>query len=317
MTRFACLFAAAAILAAGPAAAQSFQIPVKPIPAPAEPGAIALWPGVAPGSEHATQKEQWDIVFDLRSVRNVTRPTLTPFLPAKGKATGAAVIVAPGGAFLSLSMDNEGWPVAQWLADHGVAAFVLKYRLDETPADDQAFIAVVGERMGAAMRAGAGHAPPAYQPLAIDDAQQAIRMVRARAAEWGVDPKRVGLIGFSAGAMTALETSLRNAPDARPDFVGLIYGPMSARDVPTGAPPLFAAMASNDGLFAHDDYGLLSAWRKAGGDIEMHLYQGGDHGFGSRKIGTTSDMWPEEFYAWMRSEGLLVAGGKAVTGKMF
>jgi len=296
-------------LCAAPAFAQMpplGAVKIVSISPPAEAArGIPLYAGVAPGSEGATQKEQWNEIFGQNGVRNVTRPTLTPYLPEPGKATGAAVIVAPGGAYMMLSMDNEGRLVAQWLADHGVAAFVLKYRLDPTPADDQAALAAIGARVGAAAKSGADHAPPIFQPLAIDDAQAALNLVRSRAGEWGVDPQRVGMVGFSAGAMTTLQTTLESGTGPRPDFVGVIYGPMNTVTPPPNAPPLFAAIASDDPLFGDTDYGLVQAWRKVHAPFEMHVYEHGDHGFGMTKKGTTSDLWIDQFYAWMKARGLL------------
>ena len=309
--RLAIIAATASLVLAGVAQAQGIpqKVEVRTIPAPSQAGAIPLWPGVAPGSEGATQVEHWNYLIDGVAVRNVTRPTLTPYLPAKDKATGAAVIVAPGGAYMLLSMEWEGERVARWLADHGIAAFVLKYRLDATPDDDMAMLGAVGARFGAAAKAGADRAPPISQPLALDDAQQALRLVRARAAEWGVDPKRVGLMGFSAGAMTTLGATLRNAPDARPDFIAPIYGPMNTVTPPANPPPMFNAIASDDPLFGNTDFGLIQAWKKAGGAVELHYYEHGDHGFGLHKRGTTSDLWIDQFYAWMTARGLLKPAG--------
>lgn len=298
-----CLALPAAAVAQMPPPDQIAMTSIAPPPEAALE--IPLYAGVAPGSEGATQKEQWNRIFGQTAVRNVTRPTLTPYLPAPGKATGAAVIVAPGGAYMMLSMDNEGRLVAQWLADHGIAAFVLKYRLDATPADDKETLAVMGARFGAAAKAGADHAPPLHQPLAIDDAQVALNLVRSRAGEWGVDPGRVGMVGFSAGAMTVLQTTLESGSGPRPDFVGVIYGPMNTVTPPPKAPPMFVAIANDDPLFGDTDYGLAQAWRKVHAPFEMHVYERGDHGFGMTKKGTTSDLWIDQFHAWMKARGLL------------
>lgn len=294
-----------ATASAEPAPSFPSDVRAEPIDAPAEPGAIALYPGVAPGSGDARQQEQWNRIFGERVVRNVTRPTLTPFLPDPAKATGAAVIVAPGGAFMMLAMDNEGWPVARWLADHGIAAFVLKYRLDPTPADPEGFLRVAGERFAAGAKAGADKVPPLQQPLATADGQQALRLVRARAKQWGVDPGRVGMLGFSAGAMATLAVTLADRPDARPDFVGLIYGPMNSVTVPAGAPPLFTALAADDPLFGGSGFGLVEAWRAAKRPVELHYYQSGDHGFGMRRKDGTSALWIDQFHAWLAARGLL------------
>jgi len=299
----------AALAVAGSACAQQPGPPpgfyIKSIAPPPAPGAVALYPGLAPGSETAPQVEQWNDIMGQKAVRNVTRPTLTPYLPKPGAATGAAVIVAPGGAYLMLSMDNEGEPVARWLADHGVAAFVLKYRTDPTPADDKGFMDALGERFGAAARASADKRPAITQPLAVADAQQALRVVRAQAESWGVDPRRVGLLGFSAGAMTALEVTLKDDPSARPDFVGSIYGPMTAVVPPAKGPPLFVALAADDGIFGGLGAGVVEAWSAAKLPVEFHLYEKGGHGFGMLGPRDTSQHWIDEFYWWMQARGLL------------
>ena len=240
--------------------------------------------------------------------RNVTTATLTPFLPDPAKATGAAVIVAPGGGFLMLSMENEGWRVAKALADRGIAAFVLKYRLKPTPADMGGF-----EQSVTAMFAGAAQPQRRMSPdeaIAglgdqIADARAALALVRTRATKWKVDPARVGMIGFSAGAMTTMATALA-APDTHLAFIAPIYGSMEAVKVPADAPPLFAVLAANDPLFANKGFGLIEYWQKAGKPVEFHLYQAGGHGFGLGKKGTTSAGWFEDFMHWLDANGMLV-----------
>ena len=288
----------------------SAQVPPDMTMTPMQPppefkDAIPLYEGVAPGSEGAKQKEQWSKVREDYVARNVTAPTLTPFLPAKGKATGAAVIVVPGGGFVVLSMNNEGIQVARYLADHGVAAFVLKYRVRPTPESDAQMQADMAKMMSGGGRPPADRPLPTTTPLALDDAQSALRMVRRRAVEWSVDPKRVGMIGFSAGAMTTLATALRNDPAARADFIGVIYGPLGAVQVPQPAPPLFAAIAADDPLIGTGDFGLIKSWRDAKAPVEFHLYEHGGHGFGMRKQSLTSDTWADQFFAWMTANKLL------------
>jgi acetyl esterase/lipase len=285
-----------------------------PIELPKEfANAIPLYKGVAPGSEDAKQKEKWAKVTDDYVARNVTSPTLSVFLPAKDKATGAAVVVAPGGGFMVLAMKNEGLDVARYLTDHGIAAFVLKYRLRPTPEDDKAMQEDMAKMMaprppgGPTGGAPADRPPPSAPPFALDDAQQALKMVRSRAAEWNVDPKRLGMIGFSAGAMNTLATALRNDPAARADFIGIIYGPLGAVQVPQPAPPLFAAIAADDPLIGTGDFGLIKSWRDAKAPVEFHLYEHGGHGFGMRKLSKTSDLWADQFYTWMKDRGLLEA----------
>ncbi|WP_394442531.1 alpha/beta hydrolase (plasmid) [Sphingobium naphthae] len=288
------------LLAASVPAAAQMPAPVR-AQAPAEPNALPLYPDLkAP----AGAMENWVRFGDELAVRNVTVPTLTPFLPDPAKATGAAVIVAPGGAFMLLAMEHEGWKVAKWLADHGVAAFVLKYRLNKTPADDQEAAAYMGQRMAASLRDPTSP-PEITEPRATLDALAALKLVRDGADKWGIDPQRVGMIGFSAGAMTTLNAALEGKGADRPSFIGYVYGPMLARDVPGDAPPMFAALANDDSLFANPSYALVESWRRAKAPVEFHAYERGDHGFGTGKPGTTSTGLLPQFLSWMNMRGLL------------
>jgi acetyl esterase/lipase len=249
--------------------------------------------------------EQWEVRdFGNRAVRNVVNPTLTPFLPDPAKATGAAVIVAPGGAFRILAIDHEGYAVARWLADHGIAAFLLKYRTVPVPRDEKGFNEAMVAFMKTAVATPRLETPP--EPLA--DAQAAVRMVRARSREWSVDPARVGFVGFSAGAMTTLSVGLAAEKDARPDFIAPIYPPMMAREVPADAPPMFLAIALDDPLFARGKpLGLIDAWRDAKRPLEVHLYEKGAHGFGMSSRSAGSALWIDQFHAWMKDRGILKA----------
>lgn len=283
-------------------------VPPKRLAIQPEPDAIPLYSGAAPGSEGWKQKEVWTGMGNQVWIRNVTRPTLTPFLPAKDKATGAAVLVVPGGGFRFVSASSEGWGVARWFADHGVAAFVLKYRTMETPDSEGEFMASMSKLF--APRGAADAISPdmsAATDVAAADAQVALRMIRANAGKWDVDTGRVGMIGFSAGAMTTIRTTLLDAPDARPDFVAPIYGSMQAITPPKSPQPMFVALASDDPLFNKEGFGLVESWQKAGGPVELHYYANGGHGFGSQTQGTTSDLWFNQFMAWMKAKGLLKA----------
>jgi len=271
---------------------------------PSFAGEIPLYPGTAPRSKPDAQPEQWNTMGGYRAARNVTVPTLIPFLPDPAKATGAAVLVAPGGAYLMLSMDTEGIMVARKLAEQGVAAFVLKYRLDPTPRDIPGFGQTMGARMGPILKGGKA-AAQLEQPLAVDDAAAALKLIRSRAAEWHIDPKRTGMIGFSAGARTVLALTLENRSGARPSFTGVIYGPMLSVTVPEKAPPLFVALAADDPIWGHAGFGLVTSWQSAGRPVELHFYEHGDHGFGMRPTGTTSELWFDEFVLWMRDGKLL------------
>ena len=268
------------------------------ISTPAQPGAIVLGTGELPG---ATARESWHHQYGKDFARNVTVATLTPFLPDPKRATHTAVIVAPGGGFRSLSMENEGSDVARALAAKGVAAFVLKYRLVQTPADLPGF-----ERSMAQMFAGAGRAPPGEMDLGpqLADSRAAFALVRKRAAEWHVDPARIGMVGFSAGAMLTLQTALQ-APETKPAFIGIIYGPLQPVTVPADAPPMFVALAADDPLFGGHGMGLIDSWVAAKRPVEFHLYEQGGHGFGMYPKETTSTGWFDAFVSWLKMHRML------------
>lgn len=292
---------AAGCAMAAPALAQSDRM--APIATPAQPTAIDLKTGPMPG---ATASEAWHSQYGSVFARNVTSATLTPFLPDPAKATGAAVIVAPGGGFRTLSMENEGWDVAKGLAAKGVAAFVLKYRLNPTPAEMAEF-----ER-SSQMPPPGGAARPRPSPQErmagiapmLTDARAAFALVRQRANEWKVDPDRIGMVGFSAGAMLTMATAL-NGQDAKPAFIGNIYGPVSAMEVPADAPPMFVALAADDPLFGGTDFGLIENWKAAKRPVEFHLYEQGGHGFGMYQKETTSTGWFDAFVDWIGMHGML------------
>lgn len=311
-----------ALLAQPIMAQTSSQPPAKTVPndkmvaikIPAQPDAIDLSTGPLPG---ASTPESWHSQYGSMFARNVTIATLTPFLPDPSKATGAAVIVAPGGGFRTLSMENEGWNVARALADRGVAAFVLKYRLNQTPADLEEFARPPAPRPA---RASSGAAPPAatrpspgdmaarIAPM-IADANAAFALVRTNAKKWRVDPDRIGMIGFSAGAALTMATTFPGQdgarPEARPAFIGNIYGGLSARDVPPDAPPLFAAVAADDPLLGAPNFGLIENYRKANRPVEFHYYEQGGHGFGMYPKETTSTGWFDAFVKWLGMHGYL------------
>jgi acetyl esterase/lipase len=303
--RFNRLLGAAAIVCAYalavPAHAQNDKM--TPIAIPAQPDAIVLNTGALPG---AKAQESWHSQYGSVFARNVTVATLTPFLPDPAKATGAAVIVAPGGGFKTLSMNNEGWDVAKALADQGVAAFVLKYRLNQTPQEMAAF----EDDMRKMFSGTARPRPPSPQDSAatlapqIADARAAFALVRARAGTWHVDPDRIGMVGFSAGAMLTMATTL-HGQDAKPAFIGDIYGPLAAVTVPADAPPLFVALAADDPLFGNGNFGLIDSWRAARRPVEFHLFEQGGHGFGMYQKTTTSTGWFDAFSRWLGMHGYL------------
>lgn len=257
---------------------------------PAQAQTVNLWPGPAPGSEDWTQKEQTLENTPIGTVViNVVTPTLTAFLPDRAKASGTAVIIAPGGGFVALALDLEGTSVARWLQDKGIAAFVLKYRTMEKRGEG-----IPSMDQDVASRPG------------IADGIQAIKVVRQHAAEWGIAPDRVGIIGFSAGAMVASGTLLQEDSAARPNFAAMIYGgPFGVMPaIPRNLPPMFLAWAQDDNLVLNLILRFHDALRAAGYTPEVHAFSAGGHGFGTKKQGTTSDHWIDEFYYWLDAQHL-------------
>jgi len=275
---------------------------IYPLQAPPEPNAIPLGTG---GVEGQPAPETWFRQWGDPMARNISTATLTPFLPKKGKGNGAAVIVAPGGGFRWLSMGNEGWEVAQALADKGIAAFVLKYRLFPTPESLDAFKESMNRTFAAAtpppsdapkepVRTGP---PPMDLSKQLQDAEAAYAMIVKRAKEWGVDTARLGMIGFSAGAGLTMHSTL-HSKSMQLDFIGPIYGGMGPVEVPKNAPPMFNAIASDDFLF-RGQFGVVESWFKAGRPVEFHLYQNGGHGFGLGNPDRTSNRWFDAFTYWL------------------
>lgn len=238
---------------------------------------------------------------DQRLVYNVSKPQLLlwPGTLAADKLA-PAVILVPGGGFQFLAMDNEGFDVAKRLDKQGVRVFILKYRtlpIAVAPGGDG--FAAFKEAIAGTFQKGVKVSMD-NRLYAVADTQAAIRAVRANAASWHVDPAKVGILGFSAGAITVLAATQANAPDARPDFLGMVYGPTQGADVPPHAPPLFSAIAADDRFFKAQDLGLLHAWRMAGASVEFHLYSAGGHGFASQPNGTTSDAWFDQYALWLK-----------------
>src|SRR5256885_12518389 len=195
---------------------------------------VNIWPGIAPGSENWTQKERSADNTPIGTVVfNVVTPTLTAYLPERTKATGAGIIIAPGGAFVALAIDLEGNNVAHWLQEKGIAAFVLKYRIMEKRQEG-----IPAMNMDEAGKYG------------IADGIQALKVVRQHATEWGLSLDRVGFIGFSAGAMVTSGTLLQDDAAARPNFAAMIYGgPFGViPTIPAKLPPMFLAWAQDDAL---------------------------------------------------------------------
>lgn len=231
-------------------------------------------------------------------VRNVSDATLTAYVPEAGKANGTAVIIAPGGAFHMLSIENEGEAVAKWLNGIGVTAFVLKYRLLETGADFPLSLMRYLADLGALRTA-----VEPLRPLATADGEEAVAWVRAHAARYGVKPDRVGLMGFSAGGAVTVWTLLADKAESRPDFAIAIYPGLLPETiaVPKDAPPLFVAVADDDTLAHDDSVRLAAAWNKAGAPAKLVTFADGGHGFGMKRSGKASDAWTQNTENWLRS----------------
>lgn len=261
--------------------------------AAAIPDPVSLWPGGAPGSENRAREPERQ---EGSNVANVHNPSITPFIPA-GKGTGTAVIIAPGGGHSKLCLGHEGYALAEWFREHGIAAFVLKYRLAREPGSTYTI-----------------------QEHAMADTRRAIRIVRSRAGEWGIQPDRIGIIGFSAGGELAAFAAMQSDPgkpgaadpieraSSRPDFQALIYpGTSHLFTAQQGMPPVFIACGYGDRPDISEGMAsLYLKYKAAGVKAELHIYSNAKHGFGYRP-GTTSPegKWPDRFVEWLAAGGLL------------
>jgi acetyl esterase/lipase len=263
---------------------------------------INLWPGAAPGSE---QWKQPETALGPGMIVNVSTPTLTVYLPHPSTATGTAVIIAPGGGFIGLSINSEGQDVAKWLVARGFAAIVLKYRTVQIEGKDATQL---GQSARAAFMAQMSNHAQIDEDgkYGVADGIQAVKVVRAHAAEWGISPDRIVFTGFSAGGMITDFTAIQQDASARPNYAAPIYGaPIShVPPIPQGLPPFFMAMAQDDNLADTYIVVFYDALKAAGHKPEFHIFSKGGHGWGMRKQGTSSDHWIDEFYYWMEAQGL-------------
>jgi acetyl esterase/lipase len=287
-----------------------------------EPLVLPVWPGAVPGeygkigpervrapSEAPTKDAKW--------ITNVTKPALAIFRPPKDKNTGAAILICPGGGYWNLAWDLEGEEVAAWLNTVGVTAVVLKYRVPRRP----------------------GQPEPLPAPGPLLDAQRAISLVRSRAAEWKIDPKRIGILGFSAGGHLAMATATHfdqrgyepvdeiDKVSCRPDFAVAVYpGYLIAQHpagvetnksilapyirIPAGTPPIFLVHASDDTMAgAENSVMMYLVLKRANVAAELHVYAHGGHGFGVRKNSRPCSAWTDRCVAWLQNQGML--GGEA------
>jgi acetyl esterase/lipase len=277
---------------------------------------MLLWPNGAPGEkgdigeEHDTTKPNEGLVAGKTVVRlgNVSAPTLIVYAPAQDKDTGAAVVVCPGGGYQILAMDLEGTEVCQWLNSAGVTAVLLKYRVPERKGLER-------------------HAAP------LQDAQRTLSLARFHAAEWHIDPKRIGILGFSAGGHLSASASTRfdkrtykpvdeaDKVSCRPDFTILIYPAYLTHEMASGpgldlapdltvtsnTPPTFLVQTEDDGVHVENCLFYYLALKKANVPAEMHLFADGGHGYGLRESGKAVISWPKRAEEWMRGRGILDA----------
>lgn len=264
------------------------------------PQEMRLWPAKAPGSENWTQQERESDVDGERRVYNVVDPTLTAYFPPAGIANGTSMIVCPGGSDRLLSIDSEGVNVARFLNSLGIAAFVLRYRLAKTdtgffPADHNV-----------EMPGGDQSVIDKMTPLITADGRQAVHIVRSHAGQWGLDPHRIGVIGFSSGGYLALILAVHLDPDSMPDFVAPIYAvPPAILNAKPDPIPIFLACADDD--HAADCTQAYDLWHSAGIPAELHIFVKGGHGFGMKKQNLPSDAWQELFKHWLQAQGYLSA----------
>ena len=274
-------------ITAHPALAQMPQLPPAETVPPVRGEEIVLNPA-PPGGE------TWTRVFGQVWARNVQRSSLYVIRPMNGRANGKAVIVVPGGGYMFVSIDSEGFRVADRLAAQGYTDFVLKYRVNATPPTAEGFMADMASKFG---QLGKGELPDL--PPAVDDLAAAVSVVSARAVDWKLDPKQIGAIGFSAGSRTLIRLLEQKKEAVLLHHVGLIYPPMTQTVTGGPRPSMFLAIAAHDPLFKQGGLKLVDSWLHESDAVEFHLYFGGEHGFGMMPKGTTSDRWIDQYLDWL------------------
>jgi acetyl esterase/lipase len=266
---------------------------------------ISLYSGKAPGSENWNWDEKEFTAGDMKICMDVSKPTLTAYLPAM--PNGTAIIIAPGGAFHALAIDHEGTAVAKWLNEKGITAFVLKYRLvHDDPAHPENSI---GNLMssGNFKKLDSINAP--VIPLALQDGLTGVKYVRQHAKTYNIDTNKIGFMGFSAGGTLTMSVVYSATDESRPNFVAPIYPYEKAiigSTVPYVKTPIFIAAASDDdlGLAIHSVHIYLK-WLDAKQPAELHMYEKGKHGFGTKKQNLPVDSWMDRFGDWLQMQGLI------------
>jgi acetyl esterase/lipase len=298
------------------------SFPANPALADDKPQVVELWPGKVPDEEPNTigaektvmspkhdDRKKVEVNESTRMVSNVTKPSISIYRPAKDKDTGTAVIICPGGGYWNLYWELEGEEVAKWLNSLGATGIILKYRVPRRPDEPKGF--------------------PARRPL--QDAQRAVSLVRSRSKEWGINPKQIGMIGFSAGGHLAIATATgfekrtyeavddADKESCRPDFAIPAYsGYLKAKDedeiasglsVPKNTPPVFLVHGSEDPISTpeHSVFMYL-ALKRAGASVELHLYADTAHDFGVRPSDRPFGAWTKACANWLSDQGFLKSG---------
>jgi dienelactone hydrolase len=303
---------------------------------------LRLYEGPAPGSENWSQKETFyeymSPIWHEKNIAlfNVVDPTLTVFLPVPEKANGTAMIVCPGGGFSALSWDNEGPNVAKKLAEKGIVAFVLKYRISysggtpeevnliartsyggekRTPESAEltkknneisrsmtsSYISQMADKvdLNSTLARDLGN----IQNIAGDDGRRAIEYVRKNADKWKVNPDKIGMIGFSAGGMVTLDVAFNHTEQSKPNIIGVMYGVFGAKGVPADPMPMFMASSQNEATGGAA--ALYASWCAARLPAEIHSFTSANHGFGYRDNGDTVNIWVELFYNFLKKTGFI------------
>lgn len=271
---------------------------------------LPLYNGEKPdGSEYFTLPEKQTVneKGEIIRIDNISMPTLTVIRPEAGKANGTSVIICPGGAFLFLDFTKEGIEVANWFAKRGITAFILKYRLVPTSDDLQKLLIsdLIKEYFG---RVDSVNAP--FIHYAVEDGKEAVRYIRSHASELGVDPDRIGMIGFSAGGALVASVAQNYDTDSRPDFVIPVYAYCAVilnTEIRPDAPPMFMAMTADDPI-SNCNINLYERWREAKRPVEMHIYSTGGHGYGMRQQNKDSDSWSFHLEEWLTVNGYTMYG---------
>jgi dienelactone hydrolase len=308
----------------------------------AQQSVIKIWDGPAPGSENWTQKET---VYEYNSpiwhekntaLFNVVDPTLTVFLPSPENATGTAMIVCPGGGFTALSWDNEGLNVARKLAEKGIVAFVLKYRIAYAGGTPDEVNLIARTSYGGEKRTPEsleltkknseitrsitasynGQTPDKVdlnstlardlgniQFMAGDDGRRAIEYVRQNAVKWNLKPDKIGMIGFSAGGMVTLDVAFNHTAQSKPNIIGVMYGVFGAKGVPADPMPMFMAATQYEALRGAAE--LYASWCGARLPAEIHSFTGANHGFGYRENGDAVNSWIDLFYNFLKKTNFI------------